>query len=87
MKEENVNSNYGQPRIKEPTGGLAEVSAVRCSDGRRTVRLGNARLLDIVSTGGKKILVYKGSKRDPVRADVQDLMALLDRLVSEPGKG
>lgn len=71
-------------KTKEPTGGLAEVTAVPSGDGRRTVRLGNARLLDIVSSGKKKILVFKGSKRDPVRADAEDLMEILKELVSEP---
>lgn len=72
------------PKINEPMGGLAEVSAVLNGDGRRTIRLGNARLLDIVSVGKKKILEFKGSKRDPVRADVEDLMDVLKRLVLEP---
>ncbi len=72
------------PKIKETTGGLAEVSAVQNGDGRRTIRLGNARLLDVVSVGKRKILEFKGSKRDPVRADVEDLMNVLNRLVLEP---
>ena len=74
------------PKVKEPTGGLAEVSAVRSGNGRRTIRLGNARLADIVTSGKRKILEFKGSKRDPVRADVQELMEVLDRLVSEPNQ-
>ena len=74
------------PKVKEPTGGLAEVSAVRSGNGRRTIRLGNARLADIVTNGKQKILEFKGSKRDPVRADVQELLEVLDRLVSEPNQ-
>ncbi len=73
----------GWPAFREPAGGLAEVSAVLNGDGRRTIRLGNARLLDIVSVGKKKILEFKGSKRDPVRADVEDLMEVLNRLIGE----
>ena len=69
----------------EPAGGLAEVSAVSSGSGRRTVRLGNARLLDVVSVGRRKVLEFKGSKRDPVRADVQDLMEVLERLMSDTG--
>ena len=81
------NSNtYDRPKIKEPMGGLAEVTAVMNGDGRRTVRLGNARLLDIVSVGKKTILEFKGSKRDPVRADAEDLMEILRRLVAEPDR-
>lgn len=62
------------------------MSAVSSGSGRRTVRLGNARLLDVVSVGRRKVLEFKGSKRDPVRADVQDLMEVLERLMSEPEK-
>ena len=71
------------PGIREPAGGLVEVSAIMNGDGRKTIRLGNARLLDIVSVGKKKILEFKGSKRDPVRADVEDLMEVLNRMVLE----
>ena len=72
------------PRMKEPTGGLAEVSAVRIGTGRRTIRLGNARLGDIVTSGKRKLLEFKGSKRDPVRVDAQELIKVLDELVTEP---
>ena len=72
------------PRMKEPTGGLAEVSAIRNGTGRRTIRLGNARLGDIVTSGKRRLLEFKGSKRDPVRVDAQELIKVLDELVAEP---
>ena len=71
------------PGMKEPTGGLVEVSAVRTGKGRRTIRLGNARLGDVVTSGKKKLLEFKGSRRDPVRVDAQELLKVLDKLVAE----
>ncbi len=69
-----------------PVGGLAEVTAENSGEGRRTVRLGDTRLLDIVGSGANKILIYKGRKRDPVRADPNDVLRVLKRLISEPEK-
>ena len=82
---EKKETDYGG-RVREPVGGLAEVTAVRSGDGRRTVRIGDIRLLDIASSGAKKILIYKGRKRDPVRADLDEVLAVLNRLNSEPGR-
>ena len=84
MKEEQDNADYGWPKIKEPTGGLAEVSAVRNGTGRRTIRLGEDRLLDVVTSGKRKLLEFKGRKKHPVRVDAQELIKVLDELITEP---
>lgn len=84
MKEEQDPYSIGRTKIKEPTGGLAEVSAVRSGTGRRTIRLGEDRLLDVVSSGKQKLLEFKGRKKHPVRVDAQELIKVLDELVTEP---
>lgn len=83
MKEEQDPYINGWPKIKEPTGGLAEVSAERSGVGRRTIRLGEDRLLDVVSSGKQKLLEFKGRRKHPVRVDAQDLIKVLDKLVTE----
>ncbi len=72
------------PKIKEPTGGLAEISAVRNGRGRRTIRLGDDRLGDVVTSGRKKLLEFKGRGKRPVCVDAQELIKVLDKLVTEP---
>lgn len=84
MKEDQDPYNNGQTKIKEPTGGLAEVSAERSGTGRRTIRLGEDRLLDVVTSGKQKLLEFKGRRKHPVRVDVQELITVLDKLVTEP---
>ena len=84
MKEEQDPYSIGLAKIKEPTGGLAEVSAVRSGTGRRTIRLGEDRLLDVVSSGKQKLLEFKGKRKHPVRVDAQELIKVLDELVTEP---
>ena len=84
MKEEQDPYYDGLTRIKEPTGGLAEVSAERSGTGRRTIRLGEDRLLDVVISGKQKLLEFKGRRKHPVRVDAQDLIKVLDKLVTEP---
>ena len=86
MEQEQDNTGTAWPKIKEPTGGLAEISAVRSGDGRRTIRLGDDRLLDVVFDGKKKLLEFKGRKKRPVRADAQELIRVLGKLVSGPEK-
>ncbi len=83
MKEEQDPYINDWPKIKEPTGGLAEVSAERSGVGRRTIRLGEDRLLDVVSSGKQKLLEFKGRRKHPVRVDAQDLIKVLDKLVTE----
>ena len=77
------NDTDGWPAIREPGGGLAEVSAVRSGKGRQTIRLGNVRLGDVVTSGRRKLLEFKGSKRDPVRVELKDLIEVLDHLGTE----
>ena len=63
-------------------GGLAEITTIQTEDGRRTIRVGNTRLLDIIGDGPNMILECKGSKRDPVRADPQDLLRKLSTMLA-----
>ena len=64
-------------------GGLAEVTTVQSADGRRSIRVGNTRLLDIIGDGADMVIECKGSKRDPVRANPKDVLRVLDRMVTE----
>ena len=64
-------------------GGLAEVTTTQSVDGRRSLKVGNTRLLDIIGSGEDMVIECKGSKRDPVRADPKDVLRVLDRMVSE----
>ena len=80
------NNTGGWPAIREPAGGLAEISAVQSGRGRRTIRLGDDRLADIVTSGRKKLLEFKGRGKHPVCVDARELIRILDRLVKEePG--
>ena len=81
------NNTDGWPAIREPAGGLAEISAVRSGRGRRTIRLGDDRLADIITSGRKKILEFKVRGRPPVCVDAQALAKILKRLLKEPEKG
>ena len=64
-------------------GGLAEVTTTQSVDGRRSLKVGNTRLLDVIGSGEDMVIECKGSKRDPVRADPKDVLRVLDRMVSE----
>lgn len=64
-------------------GGLAEVTTTQSIDGRRSLKVGNTRLLDVIGSGKDMVIECKGSKRDPVRADPKDVLRVLDRMVSE----
>ncbi len=64
-------------------GGLAEVTTTQSVDGRRSLKVGNTRLLDVIGSGKDMVIECKGSKRDPVRADPKDVLRVLDRMVSE----
>ena len=64
-------------------GGLAEVTTTQSGDGRRSLKVGNTRLLDIIGSGADMVIECKGSKRDPVRANPKDVLRVLDRMVTE----
>ena len=76
-------------------GGLAEITTIRMEDGRRSIRIGKTRLLDIVGEGEDMVVECKGGRRDPVRAKPEDLIAQLTRILktraicsgSAPGEG
>ena len=63
-------------------GGLAEITTIQTGDGRRSIRVGNIRLLDLVGEGADMVVECKGSKRDPVRANPQDLLQLLTEMLT-----
>ncbi len=63
-------------------GGLAEITTIQTSDGRRSIRVGNTRLLDLVGEGADMVVECKGSKRDPVRADPQALLKELSLMLA-----
>ena len=63
-------------------GGLAEITTIQTGDGRRSIRVGNIRLLDLVGEGADMVVECKGSKRDPVRANPQDLLQLLNKMLT-----
>jgi len=83
MEKGKSDCRYEWPRIKEPTGGLAEISAVRSGKGRLTIRLGEERLGDVVTSGKKKLLEFKGRSRRPVLVPLQALREVLSRLETE----
>ena len=64
-------------------GGLAEVTTVQSADGRRSIRVGNTRLLDIIGDGADMVIECKGSKKEPVRANPNDVLTILGNLLSE----
>lgn len=63
-------------------GGLAEITTIHSGDGRTSIKVGNTRLLDIVGSGADMVLECKGSKRDPVRADPQELLQKLSLMLT-----
>ena len=63
-------------------GGLAEITTIPNGDGRTSIKVGNTRLLDIVGSGADMVLECKGSKRDPVRADPQELLQKLSLMLT-----
>jgi len=63
-------------------GGLAEITTIPSGDGRTSIKVGNTRLLDIVGSGADMVLECKGSKRDPVRADPQELLQKLSLMLT-----
>ncbi len=63
-------------------GGLAEITTIQTGDGRRSIRVGNTRLLDLVGEGADMVVECKGSKRDPVRADPQELLRKLTTMLT-----
>lgn len=63
-------------------GGLAEITTIQTGDGRRSIRVGNIRLLDLVGEGADMVVECKGCKRDPVRADPQELLEKLSLMLT-----
>lgn len=63
-------------------GGLAEITTIQTGDGRRSIRVGNIRLLDVVGEGADMVVECKGCKRDPVRANPQDLLQRLTEMLT-----
>lgn len=63
-------------------GGLAEITTVRVSEDRQTVKAGNTRIFDLVGHGPDMVVECKGSKRDPVRANPQELLQRLIQMMS-----
>ena len=63
-------------------GGLAEITIIPNGDGRTSIKVGNTRLLDIVGSGADMVLECKGCKRDPVRADPQELLQKLSLMLT-----
>ena len=63
-------------------GGLAEITTIPNGDGRTSIKVGNTRLLDIVGSGSDMVLECKGSKREPVRADPQELLQKLSLMLT-----
>ena len=63
-------------------GGLAEITTIPNGDGRTSIKVGNTRLLDIVGSGADMVLECKGCKRDPVRADPQELLQKLSLMLT-----
>ncbi len=61
-------------------GGLAEITTIQTGDGRRSIRVGNIRLLDVIGEGTDMVVECKGCKRDPVRANAQDLLEQLTQM-------
>ena len=62
-------------------GGFAEITTIRTDDGRRSIRVGNTRLLDIIGEGEDMVVECKGGRQDRVRAKPEDLIAQLTRIL------
>ncbi len=62
-------------------GGFAEITTIRTDDGRRSIRVGNTRLLDIIGEGEDMVVECKGGRQDRVRVKPEDLIAQLTRIL------
>ena len=65
-------------------GGLAEINTIKIDEDRKTVRVGNVRVFDLVGHGKDMIVECKGSRRDPVRANPRELLVKLYRQLNKP---
>lgn len=63
-------------------GGLAEITTVQVDEDRQTIKAGNTRIFDLVGHGPDMVVECKGSKRDPVRANPQDLLQHLTEMLT-----
>ena len=63
-------------------GGLAEITTVQIDEERQTIKAGNTRIFDLVGRGPNMVVECKGSKRDPVRANPQDLLQHLTQMLT-----
>ena len=65
---------------------VQKVTTVRSGQGRQTMRIGDARVMDVVVQGPEMLVEYKGSRKDPVRANAKDVLQELNRIIDRDRK-
>ena len=63
-------------------GGLEKVTITMKDKNRGTIKLGNKRLLDIVTAGEEKLAEYKEKHGDAVTVSARELQLALSKLMS-----
>ncbi len=66
------------PKIKEPTGGLAEITTRKRAQNKKEICIDGTHFCDVVEEADGRYVVYKEPKKRIIRAKVQDLIRILE---------